>query len=44
MLADFFNLLRNNRKGWMLPLALVLFVVGVFMVLTSPAPFIYAVF
>lgn len=45
-LAEVVNLLRGNRKWWMIPLILLLLVYGGLMVLsaTGAVPFIYALF
>lgn len=44
--SEYLYLLKNNKKWWMLPLAVVLLGFGVLMVLsaTGAAPFIYTLF
>ena len=46
LLKDFWFFLRQNKKWWMLPLAVLLLAFGVLMVLSSTgaAPFIYTLF
>jgi drug/metabolite transporter superfamily protein YnfA len=43
---EVWDLLRHNKKWWLLPILLVLAVVGVLLVLgaTGAAPFIYTLF
>jgi hypothetical protein len=45
-LSEYLYLLKNNKKWWMLPLALILLGFGALMVLSSTgaAPFIYTLF
>jgi uncharacterized protein YdaL len=44
--AEFFDFLIHNKKWWLTPIVLVLFLVGVLIVLggTPAAPFIYTIF
>lgn len=45
-LAEFIGFLKNNKKMWLLPIVLVLFLLGILIVLggSSVAPFIYTLF
>lgn len=44
--SDYWHLLRQNRKWWMIPLFVVLFLFATLMILggTGAAPFIYTLF
>lgn len=46
LLREFWVFLRQNKKWWLLPILLVLFLVGSLIVLsgTALAPFIYTLF
>jgi hypothetical protein len=46
IIREFADFLRHNKKWWLLPILLVLFVVGLLVVLggTAAAPFIYTLF
>lgn len=46
VLGEFFGLLMQNKKYWMLPIILLLLVFGVLVILSgsSAAPFIYTLF
>jgi hypothetical protein len=46
VLAEFWDFLRYNKKWWLLPILIVLFVIGVLILLggTAVAPFIYTLF
>lgn len=46
LLAEFWSMLKHNKKYWLLPIVLVLLVLGVVIVLgsTAAAPFIYTLF
>ena len=46
VLRDYLELLRNNKKWWLLPIILVLLGIGAFLVLggTGAAPLIYPIF
>ena len=46
LVKEFWAFLRQNRKWWLLPLLIVLFLAGTLVVLasTSAGPFIYALF
>ncbi len=43
LIAEFLLFLRENKKWWLLPLLLALFLLGAFVILsgTSLAPFLY---
>lgn len=43
---EFFEFLRDNKKWWLLPIVLVLFVFGAVVLVsgTAAAPFIYTLF
>lgn len=45
-LVEFVGFLKNNKKMWLLPIVLVLFLLGILIVLggSSVAPFIYTLF
>jgi hypothetical protein len=45
-LAEFWDFLRHNKKWWLLPILIVLFLIGVLILLsgTAVAPFIYTLF
>ena len=45
-MAEVWSLLRHNRKWWLLPVIIVLFLVGLLGILggTALAPFIYTLF
>jgi hypothetical protein len=44
--AEFFSMLRKNKKYWMIPLLLILLGLGLLILLggTAAAPFIYTLF
>jgi drug/metabolite transporter superfamily protein YnfA len=44
--VEFWDLLRHNKKWWMLPIVVILVLFGVLIVLsgTAAAPFIYTLF
>jgi hypothetical protein len=46
VLGEFFGLLMQNKKYWMLPIILALLALGVLVILSgsSAAPFIYTLF
>jgi Family of unknown function (DUF5989) len=46
IVAEFFDFLKYNKKWWLLPIVAVLFLLGLFIVLstTAAAPFIYTLF
>jgi len=46
MVAEFWQFLAHNKKWWLLPIALVFFLLGALMLLggTAAAPFIYTLF
>ncbi len=46
LVAEFWHFLRENRKWWLLPIIVVLFLLGAFVLIggTGLAPFIYALF
>jgi hypothetical protein len=46
LVREFFDFLLNNKKWWLTPIILVLFLVGLLIVLggTAAAPFIYTLF
>ena len=46
LLVEFFHFLLHNKKWWMAPILVILFLVGVLVILTGTgaAPFIYALF
>ncbi|MGE5756854.1 MAG: DUF5989 family protein [Planctomycetaceae bacterium] len=46
MLAEFLSFLAHNKKWWLLPIVLFLFLVGILIFLsgTAAAPFIYTLF
>ena len=46
LLVEFFQFLLHNKKWWLAPILVILFLVGVLIVLagTGAAPFIYALF
>ena len=46
LLGEFLEMLRQNKKYWLIPLVVVLLVFGVLIVLgsTAAAPFIYTLF
>ena len=46
LLVEFFHFLLHNKKWWLAPILVILFLVGVLIVLagTGAAPFIYALF
>jgi hypothetical protein len=47
VLAQFWELIRYNKKYWLLPIVMVLALVGVLLVVTQSsalAPFIYSLF
>lgn len=46
LLREFWDLLRHNKKWWLIPIIVVLLIIGVLVVLGSSAvaPFIYPLF
>ena len=46
LVREFVDFLLNNKKWWLTPIILVLFLVGLLIVLggTAAAPFIYTIF
>lgn len=46
LFGEFWSFLRENRKWWLLPIIVVLFLLGAFVLIggTGLAPFIYALF
>jgi hypothetical protein len=46
LLGEFWGFLRHNKKWWLLPILAVLVLLGLLVVLSSPAvaPFIYTLF
>lgn len=47
ILKDYFRYLKKNKKYWLLPIVIILFLIGVLVVFTQSsvvAPFIYALF
>jgi Family of unknown function (DUF5989) len=47
MLIDFWNYIGQNKKWWLVPLIIIIFLVGFLLVLGSSsalAPFIYSLF
>ncbi len=46
LVAEFLYFLRQNKKWWLLPIVLVLFLMGLLIYLsgTAAAPFIYTLF
>lgn len=46
IVAEYIGFLRQNKKWWLLPILLFLFVLGVLILLssTAAAPFIYTLF
>jgi hypothetical protein len=46
LLGDFWDFLRQNKKWWLLPIVLMLFLLGllIFMSGSALAPFIYTLF
>ena len=46
LLAEFLSFLAHNKKWWLLPVVLFLFLVGILIFLsgTAAAPFIYTLF
>lgn len=47
IIADYFEFLRENRKWWIMPVALALVALGALIILvqgSALAPFIYALF
>ncbi len=46
LLVEFFHFLLHNKKWWLVPILVVLFLVGILVILggTGVAPFIYALF
>jgi hypothetical protein len=46
LVREFLQLLRENKKYWLLPMLLVLLLMGVLFLLSNPAisPFIYTLF
>lgn len=46
IIAEFWSLLRHNKKWWLLPVIVALLVLGVLVILgsTAAAPFIYTLF
>ena len=46
LLGEFFGMVKNNKKYWLIPLVLILLLFGVLIILGSSvaAPFIYTLF
>jgi hypothetical protein len=46
LLSEFFAMMKENKKYWLIPLVLILLVFGVLIILgsTASAPFIYTLF
>lgn len=46
LVSEFWGLLKHNKKWWLLPIILVMFLMGLLVVLggTAGAPFIYTLF
>lgn len=46
LLGEFWQFILHNKKWWLIPIAIVLFLFGVLMLLgsTAAAPFIYTLF
>ena len=46
LLSEFWSLLKHNKKWWLLPILIVLFLLGLIVILggTAAAPFIYPLF
>ncbi len=46
IVAEFWHLLRDNRKWWLLPILAILLIFGtlIFLSGTAAAPFIYTIF
>jgi hypothetical protein len=46
LLSEFYGLLRENKKYWMIPIILMLLIFGLIIVIggTAAAPFIYTLF
>ncbi len=46
VLGEFFQFLRRNKKWWLLPIIVVIFVLGILVLIRGPAvaPFIYTLF
>jgi len=46
LMQEFFQLIKENRKFWLIPLILILLAIGLLIVLggTAAAPFIYTLF
>lgn len=46
ILAEYLGFLRHNKKWWLLPILLFLFILGILILLSSSAaaPFIYTLF
>ena len=46
LLAEFWQFIIHNKKWWLIPIVIVLFLFGVLMLLgsTAAAPFIYTLF
>ncbi len=46
LMAELWDLLRHNKKWWLTPIVIVLFLLGVLVVIggTAAAPFIYTLF
>jgi len=47
IISEYFAFLKNNKKWWLLPLAVILVLLGALIVLTGGsalAPFIYTLF
>lgn len=46
LVSEFIDFLKHNKKFWLIPILLILFLLGLLIVLggTSAAPFIYTLF
>jgi len=46
LVGEFIDFLKHNKKFWLIPILLILFLLGLLIVLggTSAAPFIYTLF
>ena len=46
VLGEFFQFLRRNKKWWLLPIIVVIFVLHILVLIRGPAvaPFIYTIF
>ncbi|MEE9128150.1 MAG: DUF5989 family protein [Planctomycetota bacterium] len=46
LISEFWSFLKHNKKWWLLPIVIVMFLLGLLVVLggTAGAPFIYTLF